>query len=61
MNPSSSQVAGQARDASAGVLAPLLGAAFLGLVVIFGVGFSTISVAHNAAHDVRHATNFPCH
>ena len=39
----------------------LLGAMLLGVVVIFGVGFSHIPVAHNAAHDVRHATNFPCH
>ena len=29
--------------------------------LIAGAGFSGISVAHNAAHDVRHANNFPCH
>jgi cobalt transporter subunit CbtB len=32
-----------------------------GLLMLFGVGFSTLSVAHNAAHDTRHATGFPCH
>jgi cobalt transporter subunit CbtB len=36
-------------------------AALLGMFVIGGVGFSHISAVHNAAHDVRHATAFPCH
>jgi cobalt transporter subunit CbtB len=40
---------------------PALFAAILGIVVIFGVGFANISVAHNAAHDSRHAMVFPCH
>lgn len=35
--------------------------ALLGVFVIGGVGFSHISAMHNAAHDVRHATAFPCH
>jgi len=35
--------------------------AFLGMFVIFGVGFSHIAAAHNAAHDVRHSNGFPCH
>jgi cobalt transporter subunit CbtB len=36
-------------------------AALLGLIVIWGVGFSQVSVLHNAAHDVRHSNGFPCH
>jgi cobalt transporter subunit CbtB len=36
-------------------------AAFLGAVLIWGVGFSHIEVLHNAAHDTRHSTGFPCH
>ena len=36
-------------------------AAFLGMFVIWGVGFSHIAAAHNAAHDVRHSNGFPCH
>ena len=36
-------------------------AALLGLVLIWGVGFSHISVFHNAAHDTRHSNGFPCH
>lgn len=40
---------------------PAILAAFLGVFMIWGVGFSTISAVHNAAHDVRHSTGFPCH
>lgn len=36
-------------------------AALLGVFVIGGVGFSHMTVMHNAAHDVRHANAFPCH
>ncbi len=43
------------------VLRPLLAAAALGLVVMYGVGFAESPLAHNAAHDVRHITVKPCH
>jgi cobalt transporter subunit CbtB len=33
----------------------------LGLFVVGVVGFSDISIIHNAAHDVRHSNAFPCH
>jgi cobalt transporter subunit CbtB len=36
-------------------------AAFLGVFMIWGVGFSHIAAAHNAAHDTRHSNAFPCH
>jgi cobalt transporter subunit CbtB len=36
-------------------------AALLGAFLIWGVGFSHINVLHNAAHDTRHSTGFPCH
>ena len=36
-------------------------AAFLGMFMIWGVGFSQVAAAHNAAHDVRHSNGFPCH
>ncbi|CAX23700.1 MAG: CbtB-domain containing protein [Methylorubrum extorquens] len=39
----------------------LLVAAFLGLGLVFVAGFAPASVLHNAAHDFRHAQNFPCH
>ena len=43
------------------VLRPLLAAAALGLVVLYGVAFAESPLAHNAAHDVRHITVKPCH
>lgn len=36
-------------------------AAMLGVVLLFGVGFAHIEILHNAAHDTRHSTGFPCH
>jgi cobalt transporter subunit CbtB len=34
---------------------------FVGLTLTFAVGFSNMAVAHNTAHDTRHAIGFPCH
>ena len=36
-------------------------AAALGLTLIYTAGFANASTLHNAAHDWRHAHNFPCH
>jgi len=36
-------------------------AAILGMVVLMGVGFAPMDVAHNAAHHTRHSFAFPCH
>ena len=33
----------------------------IGSLLIFVVGFSHLEIAHNAAHDARHAFAFPCH
>ncbi len=40
---------------------PAMAVFLFGLVVIYAVGFSTITKVHNAAHDTRHANGFPCH
>jgi cobalt transporter subunit CbtB len=32
-----------------------------GLAIVYAVGFSPFTRAHNAAHDTRHANGFPCH
>lgn len=40
---------------------PALTVLFIGLVVVYAVGFSSLPRAHNAAHDTRHASGFPCH
>lgn len=34
---------------------------FIGLTLTFAVGLSNMAVAHNTAHDTRHAIGFPCH
>lgn len=39
-----------------GVVAALLGILFIGVA-----GFAPIEAMHNAAHNTRHAINFPCH
>jgi len=40
---------------------PAMAVLLFGMTVLYAVGFSTISKVHNAAHDTRHATGFPCH
>jgi cobalt transporter subunit CbtB len=42
-------------------LLPALAAAFLGMFLLWGVGFAGPAVIHNAAHDARHSAAFPCH
>lgn len=61
MNASTSSLTITPTTASASVLVQLGAALLLGLVMLYAVGFSDASVAHNAAHDVRHATGRPCH
>ncbi len=66
MHPSATQTA--ATSAASGALAsglrrhaaPLL-ALLLGLTILGVTGFAQAPVLHNAAHDVRHVMNFPCH
>jgi cobalt transporter subunit CbtB len=45
----------------AGVIIQALLAMSLGLFIVGVVGFSHISVVHNAAHDTRHSNAFPWH
>jgi cobalt transporter subunit CbtB len=40
---------------------PALGVLMLGLAVLYGVGFASLPQVHNATHDTRHASGFPCH
>ncbi len=35
--------------------------AVLGGVILFAAGHAQSATLHDAAHDVRHATGFPCH
>ena len=34
---------------------------FIGASLVFALGLSPMAVAHDAAHDTRHALGFPCH
>lgn len=52
-------VQSQLGDASA-TRATFMALAF-GLALIASVGFASAGAIHDAAHDVRHATGFPCH
>ena len=36
-------------------------AAFVGLSIVAITGHVQTSTLHDAAHDMRHATGFPCH
>lgn len=42
-------------------LASVLFMAVLGGLVLFMAGYAQSAALHDAAHDVRHATGFPCH
>lgn len=57
----SSPAASQAPSAVKSQSLQLVGAALIGLFVVYGVGFSHIMPVHNAAHDARHSAVFPCH
>ncbi|MBX9738658.1 MAG: CbtB-domain containing protein [Beijerinckiaceae bacterium] len=39
----------------------LVAVALIGLSIIFVTGHVQAETLHDAAHDVRHATGFPCH
>ncbi|HSB95305.1 MAG TPA: CbtB domain-containing protein [Spongiibacteraceae bacterium] len=53
------------QSSAVGVVASSRSAAFgamlLGTAMIFLVGFAPIPAVHNAAHDTRHSSAFPCH
>ena len=36
-------------------------AAVLGAFLVYFAGFSHIDAVHNAAHNTRHSSAFPCH
>ena len=65
MSPSDSSIFPRGLSAAAPAwlirLVPALVAAFMGTVVLFGVGFAQPETIHDATHDARHATGFPCH
>ncbi len=43
---------------------PLMQAVFVALIggmIVFAAGFAQSQTLHDAAHDIRHSTGFPCH
>jgi cobalt transporter subunit CbtB len=40
---------------------PAIALLAFGLITLYCVGFSEASATHNATHDTRHASGFPCH
>lgn len=42
-------------------LVAAIGASVLGICLVYFAGFSHIEAVHNAAHDTRHSSAFPCH
>jgi cobalt transporter subunit CbtB len=42
-------------------LATIVFAALIGATIIFVAGHAQSATLHDAAHDMRHATGFPCH
>jgi cobalt transporter subunit CbtB len=52
-----------ATSAAAGtaIALPALLLAAIGLVIVIVTGHVQAGTLHDAAHDVRHATGFPCH
>lgn len=35
--------------------------ALIGATLVFAAGFAQSQTLHDAAHDMRHSTGFPCH
>ncbi|MGE5147899.1 MAG: CbtB domain-containing protein [Candidatus Eiseniibacteriota bacterium] len=56
-----SLAAGAAAARRSAAIVQALAAIALGLFIVGMVGFSPIAPVHNAAHDVRHSSAFPCH
>lgn len=56
------KVSDQARvKATTSPLIQNIAALLFGMIVLFGVGFAPMGIAHNVAHDARHTMAFPCH
>lgn len=61
MNAQLSPIGTLAPARAGSLLSQIAAALLLGAVMVYGVEFSAAPVAHNAAHDVRHANGRPCH
>jgi len=57
----SSQVSTNTLSTSVSKRSQIFAAAILGLTIVFAVGLLPMDAVHNAAHDTRHSSAFPCH
>lgn len=48
-------------QARSSVLLQAAFAAIVGVTLVFASGFAHSQTLHDAAHDMRHTTGFPCH
>lgn len=48
-------------SAARSAIFPVIAAFAIGFALIFTAGLLQAETLHDAAHDVRHATGFPCH
>lgn len=60
MSIATSQTHPAAHSRAATALPAVLAVVF-GLFLVWGTGFASPAVLHDAAHDTRHAMAFPCH
>lgn len=49
------------KTASGSIILPAIACFAIGFGLIFMSGLVQAETLHDAAHDVRHATGFPCH
>lgn len=48
-------------EAKASGLLSVVFVTLIGATILFAAGHAQSSTLHDAAHDMRHATGFPCH
>lgn len=48
-------------QSKAGLLVSVALMAVVGATMVFAAGLAQSATLHDAAHDTRHATGFPCH
>ena len=55
------QITDQTHSLISSDMMAIIFAAFIGLSIVAITGHVQASALHDAAHDMRHATGFPCH
>ena len=61
MNTTDARAIALPQTKSASTTLSILAAGLIGLGIIAVAGHVQAATLHDAAHDVRHATGFPCH